>query len=227
MSTVQDAQTTNGEVVDEQTEPAQLEIHRIDTETLIVPVQGTSPLLVHHFSEKAKRQMLANMQGDRAPKVAKDPEAEFRAATYFLEPDENGNDRYGFPVVGFKAATVGGARFYRGVTMTALRQSLYFQGELGADRQQMAVIYGTPEMREDVVRVGRGTDLRYRPLFWPWSTILVVTYVSSMLTKSSVLSLIDAGGMGVGVGEWRPQRGGDFGTFQIDQDRDVEILRDA
>lgn len=79
-------------------------------------------------------------------------------------------------------------------------------------------------MREDVVRVGMGTDLRYRPEFPEWSTVLRVVYVTSALERASVLSLIDAAGMGVGVGEWRPERKGDFGTFQIDPDRDVAVI---
>ena len=34
---------------------------------------------------------------------------------------------------------------------------------------------------------------------------------------------IDAGGMGVGVGEWRPERDGYFGTFRVDPDQEVVI----
>ena len=69
-----------------------------------------------------------------------------------------------------------------------------------------------------------GSDLRYRPEFWPWSAELTVTYVTSALTRGSVLSLIDAGGLGVGVGEWRPERKGDFGQYRIDTDQEVEVL---
>jgi hypothetical protein len=90
--------------------------------------------------------------------------------------------------------------------------------------QMMVRIEGEPIMREDVVRVGNGgTDLRYRPQFTEWSTTLEVTYVRSMLTRESVLSLIEAGGLGVGVGEWRPEKKGDMGTFMIDPTRSVEI----
>jgi hypothetical protein len=89
----------------------------------------------------------------------------------------------------------------------------------------MVAIEGEPVMREDVVRVGRGgTDLRYRPQFDDWSTTLTVLFVKSMLTRGSVLSLIDAGGLGIGVGEWRPEKGGDFGTYRIDGTRDVEVM---
>lgn len=203
-------------------EVAQIQIDQIAAETLAVPILGTTPLIVHRFSEKAKRQMLDAMQGRKTPKESKNPEAEYESAFYRLK-----DGRYGFPVGAFKQATVGAARFYprNAVTMTALKQFMFIRGEVGTDGIGLAHIDGEPRMREDVVRVGRGgTDLRYRPEFPEWSTTLEVTYVTSALTRNSVLSLIDAGGMGVGVGEWRPEKDGDFGTFRVDPTRDVEVI---
>lgn len=199
----------------------QISINSIATETMTVPILGTAPLIMHRFSEKAKRQLLDNMQGRKTPKQPKDPEAEYQAAFYRLKDGAG----YGFPATAFKLATVGGARFYgKQVTMTALRQQLFFRGEPGEDGMAMARIEGTPVMREDVVRVGQGgTDLRYRPMFTEWSTTIDVTYVTSALTQGSVLSLIEAGGLGVGVGEWRPERRGDFGTYRIDPTRDIVV----
>lgn len=199
---------------------AAVEIDRIDAETIRVPILGTTPLIVHRFSEKAKRKMLDNMQGRKSPKEVKDPDAEYEGAFYRLK-----DGGYGFPVLAFKAATVGGARFYdKSVTMTSLRQIMFFRGEVGADGHSQARLVGEPQMREDVVRVGQGTDLRYRPEFREWATTLDVTYVTSSITRGSVLSLIDAGGMGVGVGEWRPERKGDFGTYRVDPDKAVEVI---
>jgi hypothetical protein len=200
---------------------ATVQIDKIAAETVRVPILGTTPLIVHRFSEKAKRQMLDNMQGRKSPKEPKDPQAEYEAAFYRLKDGES----YGFPVTAFKLATVGGARFYGGVTMKELKQFMFFRGEIGSDGLGLARIEGEPHMREDVVRVGRGgTDLRYRPQFDEWSTVLEVTFVKSAITRASVLSLVDAGGMGVGVGEWRPERDGDFGTFRIDPTKDVEVV---
>lgn len=197
-----------------------IQIDRIAAETIVVPILGTSPLLTHRFGEKAKKQMLDAMQGRKSPKTNKDPEAEYQAAFYRFK-----DGGYGIPVVAFKGATVGGARFYSGVTMRELKQYFFIRGEVGVDGQMLARIEGEPHMREDVVRVGRGgTDLRYRPEFSEWRTELSVTFVTSSITRQSLLSLIDAGGMGVGVGEWRPERDGDFGTYRIDPDRTVEVL---
>ena len=200
----------------------QIEINRIGTETLRVPLVGTAPLIVHKFGEKAKRQMLDAMQGRKSPKEAKDPEAEYNSCFYRLD-----DGSYGYPTIAFKAATVAGARYYgKSISMTALRQFVFFAGELSkTDGQSLVRIIGEPHMREDAVTVGiSGRDLRYRPEFTEWRTLIDVIYVKSMLTRESVLSLVEAGGLGVGVGEWRPEKRGDFGTYQLDASRDVEII---
>lgn len=200
---------------------AQVNISRIDTEHMFVPIVGTSPLIMHKFSEKAKRQMLDAQQGRKSPKVSRDPEADYQASFYRTK------EGFGFPAIAFKACTIGAARFFgKDVKMTELRQFLFFRGVVSEnDPQSLVEIVGSPRMREDIVRLGMsGTDLRYRAEFPEWSATLEVIYVKSALTQSSVLSLIDAGGMGVGVGEWRPEKKGDFGTFQVDSTRDVEVI---
>lgn len=201
----------------------QVHIDRIASETISVPIVGTMPLIVHNFSEKSKRQMLDTQQGRKKVKEVRDPQAEYEAAFYRTK------DGYGFPVTAFKAATIGAARFYsKDVSMTSLRQFLFMHGELSdADPQALVPIYGEPRMREDVVRLGgpsRSADLRYRPEFPEWSTTLVVTFVTSSLSRESVLSLVDAGGLGIGVGEWRPEKRGEFGTYRIDPTRPVEVI---
>ena len=196
-------------------------IKRISTKTVKVPIVSTAPLIVHRFSEKAKKQMLDAMQGKKTQRELKDPEAEYKAAAYRFK-----DGGYGFPSIAFKAATVGAARSYgKDLPMTKLKQFLFFDGEIGLDNQKLIRIIGEPVMREDVVRVGNGgTDLRYRPMFPEWKAVLTVTYQDVQLTLDSVLSIIDAGGLTVGAGEWRPQRNGDFGTYRVDTDQKVEIV---
>lgn len=205
----------------------QIQIDKIGISKLIVPVVGTTPLIVHNFSEKSKRQMLEAQQGRKTVKQNRDPKAEYEAAFYKIFR-EGQPESYGLPAVSFKQATISAARFYKSVRMSELKQALFFRGTLTkADPQQLVEITGSPEMREDVVRLGgasRSADLRYRPEFREWSATLEVEYVDSLLSKESVLSLIDAGGLGVGVGEWRPEKGGDFGRYQIDPNREVTVL---
>lgn len=201
---------------------AQVAIDRIDSETIQVPIVGTTPLIVHRFSEKAKRKMLDDMQGKRTPKSPKDPEAEYEGAFYRLKGDSG----YGLPAVAFKQSMVGATRLFgKDVSMVLVRQTVFVHGEIGEDGQPLVTIEGEPRMREDVVTVGRGgTDLRYRPEFSEWRADVTITYVKSAFTRGSVLTLLDAAGLGVGVGEWRPEKNGDFGQFKIDETRDVEVL---
>jgi hypothetical protein len=197
-----------------------IEIKRLGTQLMAVPIVGTAPLIVHAWSAKAKQQMLDAQQGRKEPKQHRDPQRDYEESIYYTD------DGYGFPVLGFKAATVGAARFYgKTIRMTELRQFLLWEGVPSKDRAQMLVpITGTPKMREDMVRVGQGTDLRYRAEFPEWSAVLAVRYVTATLSQGSVLSLIEAGGMGVGVGEWRPEKDGLHGTYQIDPDREVMMI---
>lgn len=209
----------------------QMQIERIKIKQMSIPIVGLSPLVVHNFSDKSKRQMLQAQQGVKSVKVNRDPQAEYEAAFYRIADENGGPDRYGLPAVSFKAATIGAARFYRSVKMTELKQGMFFRGVLTkADPQQLVEIVGTPELREDVVRLGgasRSADLRYRPAFNEWSATLEVEYVESLLSSDSVLSLVEAGGLGVGVAEWRPERGGDFGRYEIDKDKEVAFSERA
>lgn len=203
----------------------QIAVAQIEVETMVVPIRSTAPIIINRFSEKAKLQMLQSMQGIKVPKASKDPAAEYEASRYRTD-----NDADGFPVIGFKAATVSGARLYgKGVTMTQLRQAIFMDAPLSkrAGNIQLVTLHGTPHMREDVVRVGNGgTDLRYRAEIPEWTADLVVTYAKNTLTRDSVLGLIQAGGMSCGIGEWRPEKRGNSGTYQLDLDRGLVINPD-
>lgn len=194
----------------------------LETETLHIPIIGTTPLIMNNWSHKARQMMLDTMQGRKAVKQIKDPVADFHAALYRL-----GEDTYGMPSLAFKSATVAAARYYSKLNMTDLRQIVFFHGEPSPHCNQLLVpIKGTPEMREDAVRTaGRGgADLRYRPEFMPWSAVLQVSYVVSSLSFDSLLSLINGGGMGVGIGDWRPERKGENGTYMIEPDGEIQRI---
>ena len=182
-------------------------------QTIEVPIIGVSPLIPHRWSEKARGMMRAKQMGSKAQALreAKDPEAEAEASLYRL-PD----GRPGMPATAFKAATTAAARLYSGVTMASLKTALFVIGE-GDD--QLVPIEGPMTMREDTPRNSGGTaDLRYRYAFFPWSAVLRVTFLPSLIDAESVVNLIDAGGNG-GVGDWRPSAPksmtGTFGRYEV------------
>ena len=196
------------------TNTTSITLQRIQREVAEIEVVGTAPLIVHAWSEKAKRMMLDAQQGKKTPKQHKDPAADFESSMYRFE-----DGRHGFPVTAFKSATVkGGARvFGKAVKMTELRQVFTFLADgIGTDGMQLAeIIADEPIMREDMVRVGMGTaDIRYRAEYRNWRAKLRIEFVPSVIDLGSVVALVDAGGTN-GVGEWRPEKSGSFGTYEV------------
>lgn len=64
-------------------------IKPIETETLIIPIFGTAPLIVSRFSEKAKAQMLDAQMGVKKQPEKRNPRREFLASLYRagIDPD--------------------------------------------------------------------------------------------------------------------------------------------
>jgi hypothetical protein len=189
----------------------EIQLRRLARVMAEIPIEGTAPLIQFNFGAKARQIMLDRQQGKVIEREPKQPEELFQAALYPLP-----GDRYGHPAVAFKNAIVGGVRFFRGskLTMTAVKPALFVRGE-GPDA--LVPIDGVPKMREDPVRnANGGTDLRFRPVFWPWTATLQIVYVRNTFSLESLVALVDAGG-NVGVGEWRPERGGGFGTFMVSE----------
>ena len=188
---------------------ASIQVKPIHRETAHIEIKGTAPLIVHAWSMKAKQMILDKQQGRKPAKELKDPASDFETSMYRM-PDGG----HGFPVLAFKAATVGGARYFNGVTMTQMRQAMFFLGDPAAP-DLVRLNCSEPEMREDMVRVGMGTaDIRYRAMYRDWSAVLSIVYLPTVISLESIIALVDAGGMG-GIGEWRPEKDGAFGTYSV------------
>ncbi|WP_103173782.1 hypothetical protein [Paracoccus sp. SY] len=207
---------------------------RIDIKLMEVHVVGDSPLIVHAWSQKAKRQMLdKQMKRATGAKEAKDPIADFSASLYRL-PDGG----YGFPSVAFKTAAVTAITSVAGMTKVAARQAFHILGEdvdvegafegTKARQNLVRLISDEPSMREDLVRVGMGTaDLRYRGEFADWAAKLLIRFNANVLSEEQILNIVNVAGFAVGVGEWRPERDGSYGMFRVATEDDLARLEGA
>ena len=206
-----------------------VEIKALDIKKVNIRIVGDSPLIVHAWSEKAKRQMLeAQMKVTKTKgKPIRDPYADFIGSLYWLteqpeatpeafEEAVKAGAKWGFPASAIKQA--GNSAAYRlgwVKNQMELRGAYFLSSEYG----EMAEIKGSiPEMREDMVRVGMGTaDLRYRAEFKEWHMDLTLEYnASSNLTLEQILNCVNAGGYSCGLGEWRPEKDGIFGRFHVE-----------
>lgn len=200
-----------------------IEILPIDIRFAEINIVGDTPLIVHKWSEKAKREMLEKQMkvAKTKGKDAKSPVADFIDSLYWLEgePEKKTEDsfmqavggaKFGFPATAFKASAVA-AGFRAGVLKNKViaNGAFHIMGEF-------VEIKGTPQMREDMVRVGMGTaDIRYRGEFPVWSTTVTIRYNAAVLTLEQIVNLFNLGGFACGVGEWRPEKGGTNGMYHI------------
>lgn len=198
----------------EKEEPASFTLRRLERVVFEVPIQGTSPLIVNRWTEKAKAMLLAAQQTTaRVKKGARDPVADYEASRYRLD-----EERDGFPATSFKASIVHATRMFdKSITQVLVKQTVIVIGE--GSEQLVPLTFGERTMREDTVRNASGVaDLRYRAQYWPWSAVLRVRTIDGQFDHESVIALVDAAGIG-GVGEWRPtapkSATGTYGCFEV------------
>ena len=211
-------------------EAAIIEIKPINIVTTTVRIAGDTPLIMHRWSEKAKRMILEKQmkKTKSSAKEAKNPVEDFIESVYWMEgkPTEYTEEafdeacrngaRFGFPVTAIKQATISSA-YRNGITkdMASLRGAFFIAGE---GSELLAEVKGcTPTMREDMVRVGMGVaDIRFRGEFANWYMDLQVSYnANGAYTLDQIINLINVGGFSCGIGEGRPEKDGNYGMYHV------------
>ena len=206
-----------------------IEIRPIEVKRATVRIVGDTPLIMHAWSEKAKREMLEKQMKvtKTKAKAAKDPIDDFIRSMYWKTPmptdmTQAGFERaisegarFCFPVTAIKQAAISAAfRMGWAKDKMSMRGAFFIDG----DENQMIEIHSDPPvLREDMVKVGMGTaDIRYRGEFRNWYADLVVSYnANGTYSLEQIVNIINAGGYACGIGEWRPERDGQYGMFHV------------
>lgn len=210
-------------------ENQQVKIPAMNLKTFRLRIVGDAPFISHAWSEKAKLMMLNKQQKKASTaKEIRRPSVEFADSLYWLteKPNLDGltdeqaqevlakvipQSKFGFPTTAFKAAAIDGG-YQQGVLekKTTARGAFHIIGEF-------AEIEGTPTIREDIGRIGMGNaDLRYRAEFKTWATTLDIKYNEGAMSVEQIVNLFNIGGFSNGIGDWRPAKDGNFGTFHIE-----------
>ena len=198
-----------------------------------ITIVGDTPLIVHSWAEKALREMRDNHRqtAKTKAKAPQNPYEDFIESMYWITPKpkeftleafedavRNGA-RWGTPVTGIKQSAISGA-FRSGVLkdMASTRGAFFIDGIQIGNNQLAEIISDTPIMREDLVRIGMGKpDLRYREEYRNWRINLTVRFnANGKYTLEQIVNIINIGGFTTGIGEWRPERDGQYGMFHVE-----------
>ena len=201
------------------------------------------PLVLHAWSRKAIQIMLDKQMGKPSAKKKepKNPVMDFFDTLYWMEPRpeeklaacgpedfETANKlvkgyQFGFPSIGFKKAMVSACRNVDGIDMVFARGAFLVVGD-GTDVQDgmsmIKLMHGkksaVPQIRQDMVRLaGKTSDIRFRGEFTNWEATLTIKYNAGVITPEQIINLLNIAGFAVGVGESRPEKDGQWGTFQV------------
>lgn len=199
----------------------------IDFRFITLQITGTAPLLVHRFGEKQKKMILDKQMGKAQSKKheIKNPVEDFIESMYWLsqKPAEytekafeeaiQKGAKFGFPLNGIKESAVSAG--YRSKVYKD-KVSQYGAFWVDSEHGEFAEIIGPPPvMREDPVPIGMGTDLRYRGQFNEWSMKIKIKYNAGAISAEQLVNLFQLGGFAVGIGEWRPEKAGRLGMYEV------------
>ena len=221
-----------------------IEIKKIEFNELEFSIVGTSPLITNPITNKigTLASLPGSLYADTVKKKNKGKiipfndfieslywlterpelgETDEEAEKNFLEAVKKDGGHFGFPITGIKQSIISGA--YRAgldVKMTELRGAFFLEGATEYSTTDYAEIIGPlPEIREDIGRnsgITRAPKFCFRPEFKTWEIPLKIRYMSNgQYTIGQLLNLVNYGGFVTGIGEWRPEKDGQFGMYEL------------
>lgn len=185
---------------------------------------GDTPLITHAWSEKARRELLSKqVKATKGGKEARDPHQDFVNSLYDM-----GDGSFGFPATGVKNCILSAAHKDKGIARSTVMSALWLNADMVRTRpahagavcdMPLVRIYGSqPAMREDTVRIGAITKtatMAYRGQFTIWALRITGRLNSSALTPDALAFLVSEAGLSAGLGEWRNEKKGMFGSFHL------------
>jgi hypothetical protein len=193
-----------------------------------LPVRGTTPLVMHKFSAKARAKIAATQeQGDKAKSRKKRDPRDFE--TDYIDAMHVAVDGWlGIPASAFRQAMIAACRV-AGFVMTRAKLAIFVleDGRDSDGTSMVKITKGIAVPHDSYVRNETGVvDLRRRPMFHEWEAIVRIKFDADMLSATDVVNLLDRAGQQVGILEGRPGSHGStgcgWGTFEVVRSADAE-----
>jgi hypothetical protein len=187
--------------------------------TVEIELTGTSPYLMHRFSDESSLEK-------KTRRIQVDNETPRELATKVAYIDTDGSYY-------FSAASIPGTMSAAGAShkMKSSRKTLKFVVP-SAVRTESDKIFilgedGKPaanfevDSRPVMIPATRGRVMRHRPRFDAWKARFRLIINDDLLAPAMAHQLLNEAGVSVGVGDFRPAKGGPFGTFLVSKFAEV------
>lgn len=208
-------------------ESESMDVIQVDRAVRTACVLGTSPIILNRVSEKSIHELLypapRKTTADKKHFLKHDPLSEYRSSAY-AHLSNREPTRLRLKGACFAEALRSVALDVPGTTKTEMRRSTSVDGEY-------VDLFGIPQLFMTGVRNSdrnKTPDIRTRAVVPEWACYVTFSCTTPVMNIHTVAQLLAAAGMMRGVGDWRPEKGGVFGKYELvdeDDQRFVEILK--
>jgi len=181
-------------------------------------------IIMHRYSKKAREQLLFPKgrinSAEKAENLKHDPLGEYREC-FYRNRDNTEPALFHLPTGMFSKALAAAALDIPGASKAQILR-------LASVTTRQINLFGVPQMFMAMTRssdMAHTPDVRTRPVFPVAACKIEIEFVSSLLKQNQIVNLLAAAGIIVGIGDWRPQKGGPHGKFRIVDADDPEYLR--
>jgi len=182
--------------------------------TVQVTIKGTAPLLIHRFTEESSQQKASR----KITIQERDPREEATKVAY-IAPDGT----YYFNAMaipgcignaGSNHKMKGSRKSLRYVVPSAVRMNVEAVTILNGDGKPAKDF--EVDSRPVTIPATKGKIMRHRPRFDNWSAKFELVVNENILGGTDIVhQLLNEAGESIGIGDFRPEKRGPFGTFLV------------
>lgn len=188
-----------------------------------VKIKGLTPILMNRLVPEELKE-----QSKGSPKAGRkkyDPEEEAAKRAYIDVID--GKRQLYIPNVWIYSMILQAAKDYTTKSSTGKKVSLskLLAGAIRIEPEKIPLGTDKYEIDERPVRIQYARVLAWRPRINKWEAEFDIVYIKDLFTETMIKGLKEVlvdGGIRVGIGDYRPQHKGWFGTFTVEEFKIIE-----
>jgi hypothetical protein len=180
--------------------------------TVTVEIRGTSPLIIHRFTEEAEQ-----AEATRRVKVDKPNRRDEATKHAYIAPDGT----FFFNAFSIPASMANAGANHK---MRGSRKTLKFivPSAVRMSVDAVTILNGNGpakdfevDSRPVTIPATKGRIMRHRPRFDCWGAKFDLVVNDNLLSLDDVHKLLNEAGEYIGIGDFRPEKRGPFGCFRV------------
>lgn len=180
--------------------------------TIQVEIRGCTPLLIHRFGEAAEQTKPTR----RVEATVKNPREEAEKVAYIAPDGTYFFNSFAIPGcmgnAGSSHKTKGSRKSLRYIVPSAVRMT----------SDTVTILNGAGpakdfevDARPVTIPATKGRVMRYRPRWDQWGAKFDLLLNEELLSAEMAHQLLTEAGQSIGIGDFRPEKRGPFGTFRV------------